>query len=99
MIVAVGRFAGAQAPSAPAQQPPKQSQAQPPQIHSEQAYSLPPDKLAKAKTLNKIRLTLDIAGALWGLVFLWWLLASRNAARLEHWTQRRTSCRWLQGIL
>ena len=70
-----------------------------PQAHSEQAYSLPPDKLAKARTLNKIRLTLGIAGALWSVAFLWWLLASRNASRLEHWTQRRAGRRWVQGLL
>ena len=68
-------------------------------LKSEQAYSLPPDKLAKAKTLNKIRLTLDIGGSLWGLIFLWWLLASRTAARLEHWTQRKARRRWVQGLL
>ena len=89
----------AQAPPAPAQQAPAQTQAPPSQLRSEQAYSLPPDKLAKAKTLNKIRLALGIAGSVWSLVFLWWLLASRNAARLEHWTRRKTTRRWLQGLL
>ena len=75
-----------------------QAQTQAPQHPSEQAYSLPPDKLAQAKALNRIRVTLDIAGSLWGLVFLWWLLASRNAARLESWTQRRSRRRWVQGM-
>jgi STE24 endopeptidase len=83
----------------PAQAAPTQAQADASQPKSEQAYSLPPDKLAKAKALNKIRLALDIGGSLWGLIFLWWLLASRNAARLEHWTQRRASRRWVQGLL
>ncbi len=90
------RFAGAQ--SSPTSPPPAQAQTQAPQHQPEQAYSLPPDKLAKAKTLNRIRITLDIAGSLWGLVFLWWLLASRNAARLESWTQRRSRRRWVQGM-
>jgi STE24 endopeptidase len=99
LVLAAARFAGAQAPPASPQSPPAQTQAQPAQPRSEQAYSLPPDKLAKAKTLNKIRLALDIAGSLWGLIFLWWLLASRNAARLEHWTQRKTTRRWVQGLL
>lgn len=83
----------------PAQAAPAQAQADASQPKSEQAYSLPPDKLEKAKALNKIRLALDIGGSLWGLIFLWWLLASHNAARLEHWTQRRTSRRWVQGLL
>ena len=35
---------------------------------SAQAYKLPPDKLAKAIALNRIRNILDIAGSLWGIV-------------------------------
>jgi len=95
-LIAGGRFAGAQATPAPAQTAPATEPAQP---HSEQAYSLPPEKLAKARTLNKIRLALDIGGSLWGLAFLWWLLASRTASRLEHWTQRIAGRRWVQGLL
>jgi len=98
LALGAGRFAGAQSPSP--QPAPAQSQADAqPGPHSEQAYALPPDKLAKAKTLNKIRLTLDIAGTLWSLAFVWWLLASRNAARLEHWAERRVKYRWIQGYL
>jgi STE24 endopeptidase len=66
---------------------------------SEEAYSLPPDKLAKAKALNTIRLALDIGGSLWGLVFLGWLLASRAVSRLERWVQRVDARRWVQGLL
>jgi Zn-dependent protease with chaperone function len=76
-----------------------QPQAQAAQSASGQAYSLPPDKLAKAKALNKIRLALDIGGSLWGLVFLGWLLASRTSSRLERWVQRVDSRRWIQGLL
>lgn len=98
--IGTGRFAEAQGPPSPALSAPAiQSQTQPPQPHSEQAYSLPPDKLAKARSLNKIRLSLDIGGSLWGLLFLWWLLGSRTAACLEHWTQRIASRRWVQGLL
>lgn len=105
--IASGGFAGAQpqprphpeaslAFQAPA---PAAPQAQASRLRPEQAYSLPPDKLAKARTLNKIRLALDIGGSVWSLVFLWWLLASRTAARLEHWTQRVAARRWVQGLL
>jgi len=98
LVPAAARFAAAQSsPNSPSQ--PDQAQTPATQPQSEQAYSLPPDKLAKAKTLNKIRLALDITASLWGLVFLWWLLASRTAARLEGWTQRTTSRRWVQGLL
>jgi Zn-dependent protease with chaperone function len=66
---------------------------------SAQAYSLPPDKLAKAITLNRIRLVLDIAGSLWGLAVLWLLLATGWAAGLAAWSERLLGRRWLQGLL
>ncbi len=89
------RFVAAQ-PAPPESQPSAQTAPSP---KAEQVYSLPPDKLAKAKTLNKIRLTLDIVGTFWGLAVLWWLLASRAASRLENWTQRKARRRWIQGLL
>jgi Zn-dependent protease with chaperone function len=64
-----------------------------------QAYNLPPDKLAKAVALDKIRITLDIAGALWGMAVLWLLLSRRWAAGLESWASRLASRRWVQGLL
>jgi len=65
----------------------------------EQAYSLPADKLAKAIALNRIRNILGISGSIWGLVFLWLLLAARGWAGLERWAQRISSRRWIQGIV
>jgi Zn-dependent protease with chaperone function len=70
----------------------------PAQPASAQAYSLPPDKLAKAITLNRIRIALDIAGSLWGLAFLWILLATRWAAGLAAWAERLLPRRWMQGL-
>jgi Zn-dependent protease with chaperone function len=96
ILFATVRIAPAQA-TPPPSQPKAETTA--PQPHTEQAYSLPPDKLAKAITLNKIRLTLDIAGTLWGLAVLWWLLASRAATRLSRWTERKVRMRWVQGLL
>jgi STE24 endopeptidase len=83
----------------PAPQQPAQPQAVPPQPVSSQAYSLPPDKLAQAKTLNKIRLTLEIVGTLWGLAVLWLLLARRWAASLEKWAGSVSRFRWIQGLI
>jgi STE24 endopeptidase len=89
-------LAGGQASPVPQSQPsPVASQPQP---HSEQVYSLPPDKLAQAIALNKIRVALDIAGSLWGLVVLFWLLASGTATRLDAWTSETLKSRWLQGL-
>jgi len=64
-----------------------------------QAYSLPPDKLAKAIALGRIRHTLHFLGAFWGLGVLWLLLSSRTAAWLETYTARLVKQRWLQGLI
>jgi STE24 endopeptidase len=63
------------------------------------AYHLPPDKLAKAIRLSRIRNILDIVGSLWGIVLIWLLLATRAAAAIESWAQRIAARRWLQGAL
>ncbi len=63
-----------------------------------QAYTLPPDKLAKAIALSRIRNILDIAGSIWGIAVLWLLLAARGAAGLEGWAQRISGLRWIQGV-
>jgi len=64
-----------------------------------QAYKLPPEKLAKAIALSRIRNILDIAGSIWGIVFLWLLLALHGWSGLEAWAQHRSNRRWLQGLL
>jgi Zn-dependent protease with chaperone function len=64
-----------------------------------QAYTLPPDKLAKAIALNRIRNIMDIVYSLWGLGVLWLLLSTGAAARLAAWAERRSRRRWLQGLL
>ena len=61
--------------------------AEKPRPHSEQAYSLSPDKLAEAKALNRIRVGVAIAGSVWGLIVLWALLATGTATRLDMWTR------------
>ena len=63
------------------------------------AYSLPPDKLAKAIALSRIRNILDLVGTFWGLAVLWLLLDTRTAAALEGWAGRICRYRWLQGLL
>ncbi len=59
------------------------------QPHSEQAYSLPPDKLAQAIALNKIRVSLDIAGSLWGLIVLWWSTGFRYGCAVRRMVARK----------
>jgi STE24 endopeptidase len=67
--------------------------------NSQNAYSLPPDKLAKAIAISRIRNIMDIVGGLWGLAVLWLLLSTRSATRIEAWAQRTSNRRWIQGIL
>jgi Zn-dependent protease with chaperone function len=70
-----------------------------PQGSQQQSYSLPPDKLAKAIAVSRIRNILEITGSIWGLVVLWLLLATRAAAGMEAWAERVAKRRWVQGIL
>jgi len=47
------------------------------------AYHLPPEKLAKAIALSRIRDIEHFVDAFWGLLVLWLLLATRAAAGLD----------------
>ncbi len=95
LLVTFGAAAGQPSPSPQDSHGPVANKTQP---HSEQAYSLPPDKLAQAIALNKIRVSLDIAGSLWGLILIWWVLRSGTAVRLDAWTRGTIKPRWLQGL-
>lgn len=64
-----------------------------------QPYRLPPDKLAQATALGRIRPAIHFASELWELVFLWILLATGTAARLGRWAAGTTGRRWLQAAL
>jgi STE24 endopeptidase len=65
----------------------------------EPAYTLPPDKLARAIALSRIRNILDIAGSIWGIVFIWILLAARGWSGIEGWARRISGKRWVQGLV
>ena len=88
--------------SARAQEPgalPEQAAAQATQPQDHSAYRLPPDKLAKAVALSRIRNIMDIVSSLWGLAVLWVLLATRTAAGLQSGAERALKRRWMQGLL
>ena len=83
-------------PTASQPAPTQSAAAQP---NEQQAYQLPPDKLAKAISLSRIRNIMDIVGSLWGLAVLWVLLAWRGAAGLGAWAEGVSGRRWLQGLV
>ncbi len=80
----------AQAPVAAGSQSPSRTQ---------QAYTLPPEKLGKAIQLSRIRNILSITGSVWGLVFLWLTLAMRTWAWMEGWAEKLSDRRWIQGAI
>jgi Zn-dependent protease with chaperone function len=63
------------------------------------AYTLPPNELAKAIKLGRIRDILSVTGAVWGVIFLLILLSTRASAGLERWAERLSSRRWIQGLI
>src|SRR5580692_6846196 len=87
-----------QTPASPPVPAPTASAA-PAQAAPRQAYTLAPDKLAKAVALGRIRNILDLAGSTWSIVFLWLLLVSRAWNRIEKWAQRISGRRWVQGLV
>ena len=66
---------------------------------SQQAYTLPPEKLAKAIAISRIRDILSITGSVWGVVFLWLTLMTRTWAAFERWAEKISRRRWVQGII
>jgi Zn-dependent protease with chaperone function len=67
--------------------------------NQQQAYSLPPEKLAKAIDLSRIRHTMGLVGTFWGLAVLWILLATHAISGLAAWAERIFKWRWLSGLL
>src|SRR5689334_16518968 len=75
----------------PAPHPPPE-----PQIKS---YSLPPDKLKKAVEYARIRNRLYFVSAVWGLVVLAGVIATRVAPRYRDWAERVSRRRIVQAYI
>jgi len=67
--------------------------------NSPNAYTLAPDKLAKAMAVTRIRNIVEFVGGLLDVALLLLLLATGTATRLEAWAQRASSRRWIQGLV
>ena len=85
----------AQAPSAI----PQTATTQNGQASPQPAYQLPPDKLAKAIAISRIRHIMEIVNGLWGLALLWLLLAFGISAGIENWAKSISQRRWIQGVI
>jgi STE24 endopeptidase len=97
-VLCAGFFAAAsQSAAQAAPQPAATSQSAP--ANPQNAYTLPPDKLAKAIAVNRIRSIMDIVAGIWGFAVIWLLLATRAAAALGAWAERVFTRRWMQGLL
>lgn len=64
-----------------------------------QAYTLPPDLLRKARTLSRLRAVLSFGGTAGTIIVLLVMLALRWPVLLRDWAENRTRRWWLQGIL
>jgi Zn-dependent protease with chaperone function len=96
----VGAPLAAQESTAPtAQSAPATSSGPSTPANSQDAYTLPPDTLAKAIAVGRIRNFENLAGSVWGILFLWILLATRGWSGIEKWAQRISNRRWVQGLV
>jgi STE24 endopeptidase len=63
------------------------------------AYILSPDKLAKAKALSRVEVTLEFGGTLWGIVVLVLILQLGIGVRMRNVAVNLAKNRWAQGFL
>lgn len=68
------------------------------QSNEKAAYSLPPDKLARAIAYSRIRVILDFAYSGWGILQLILLLVLGIAARMRNTAVNLSRNRWVQGF-
>jgi Zn-dependent protease with chaperone function len=62
------------------------------------AYSLPPEKLARAIAYSRIRVILDFLGSGWGILQLLLLLSLGIVARMRNFAVKLSENRWIQGF-
>jgi STE24 endopeptidase len=67
--------------------------------HDTTAYTLPPDKMRKAVALTKIRMGLEVGGAVWMFAQLILILGLGVAAWMGRMAERATRVRFVQGFV
>jgi STE24 endopeptidase len=83
----------------PQQQIPTQTQTHTQSSPAQPAYSLPPEKLARAITYSRIRVVLDFLTSGWGILQLVLLLTTGVIARMRDFALNASKSRWAQGYL
>jgi len=63
------------------------------------AYTLPPDKLAKAVHLYHARTLAHFGDTAWMILALWLLVRSGVGARIRDWATKWSERQWVQGFL
>jgi Zn-dependent protease with chaperone function len=91
--------AGQTAPVADAPRSAQSQATQPPQELKVTEYSLPPDKLAKAKALYETRTVLYLLDLVFGIVVLWVLLKLRVGPMFRDLAERAGKNRFLQALV
>lgn len=76
-----------------------QSAASPAPIGAIHEYTLPPDKLAKAKALYHLDGRLVIVGTLWSLIIILIILYSGVTARYRGWAERAARNSFIQALI
>jgi Zn-dependent protease with chaperone function len=95
LLFATGHSGRAQTAAPAGQSAASASQPKP----TQSAYSLPPDKLAKAITLTRIRTEIGFADTGWGIVSLLLLIVLGVPAKFRDWAVAASRFRWVQCLI
>ena len=63
------------------------------------AYTLPPEVLAKAKSLARIRFAFRVFSIFYGLWMLWFILQRKYSAKFRDWAEAASHRRFLQAAI
>jgi STE24 endopeptidase len=97
-VTILSSMGSAPAQTASAEQQPAQSQTQPHELKVTD-YSLPPDKLAKAKALYETSTVLYLFGVVFGIAMLWVLLQLRVGPFFRDLAERASEKRFAQTLI
>src|ERR1700710_1903006 len=89
----------AQSPQAPDASPVQAQSSSSANSQEHPAYSLPPEKLARAISYSRIRVILDFLGSGWGILQLALLLGLGAVAKMRNTAVNLSRNHWVQGFV